>query len=172
MACSHPRARAIPLHCGADIADLKQLYGVVGWRQAAEAARTRETAAYMADLQAAEPVSLVAAAFILYGALVVGGGKMTQAKVKKIFPRCDHKLFDVSDDMKAARQAFKNCFTALGKEHPEHFDTLVSEAARYMHLNNTVVLSVRCCGRKAACVAAGVAAALVGVAVAMRWARR
>ena len=62
--------------------DLKQLYGEE-WLEIAAAARTPATASYVAALEAADPVSLVAAAFILYGALVVGGGKATQAKVSQ-----------------------------------------------------------------------------------------
>ena len=69
--------------------DLKELYGE-GWREVAAAARTPATASYVAVLEAAEPVSLVAAAFILYGALVVGGGKATQAKVRRVLPGCAH----------------------------------------------------------------------------------
>ena len=64
-------------------ADLKQLYGEE-WLEIAAAARTPATASYVAELEAADPVSLVAAAFILYGALVVGGGKATQAKVRSV----------------------------------------------------------------------------------------
>ena len=63
--------------------DLKQLYGEE-WLEIAAAARTPATASYVAELEAADPVSLVAAAFILYGALVVGGGKATQAKVRSV----------------------------------------------------------------------------------------
>ena len=37
------------------------------------------------------------ASFILYGALVIGGGKQTQAKVKRVFPNCEHVLFDVAE---------------------------------------------------------------------------
>ena len=83
--------------------DLRQLLGE-DWDAAAnEALLTAATRDYVAALQEADPVSLTAAAFILYGALVVGGGKSTQAKVAKIFPRCDHATFDVAPDMAAAR---------------------------------------------------------------------
>lgn len=81
-------------------ADLAQLFGD-NWRKAAVATRTPATDKYVEILEAADPISLVAAAFILYGALVVGGGKLTQAKVRKVIPRCNHLLFDVADDMSA-----------------------------------------------------------------------
>ena len=154
-------------------ADLAQILGA-GWRDEVARMKTAATASYCDILNAAGPVELVAASFILYGALVVGGGKVTQQKVKKVFPKCDHVLFDVADDMKSARQKFKNTYTAIGKEWPEHFETLEAQAARYMQLNNAVVLSVQCWGRRAstytAYAAAGLAAAVTLVA-AVRWAR-
>lgn len=153
---------ALGLDCTPGYAqDLEQLYGP-SWRAEADVARTKETAAYVDVLANADPVTLVAAAFILYGALVVGGGKMTQAKVRKVIPSCNHALFDVSPDMKVARQQFKNTFTSIGKEFPEHFTTLENEAARFMDLNNRVVLSIRCWGTATTVVVAG--AALAGAA--------
>eukprot|EP00966_Prymnesium_polylepis_P268542 6203793-Prymnesium_polylepis.3 len=82
-------------------ADLEEMLGA-HWRAEAAAMRTAPTEAYWCGPRAANanphncrsscseilatsgPVELVAAAFILYGALVVGGGKITQQKVKKI----------------------------------------------------------------------------------------
>ena len=142
-------------------ADLRQLLGE-DWDAAAnEVLLTAATRDYVAALQEADPVSLTAAAFILYGALVVGGGKSTQAKVAKIFPRCDHKTFDVAPDMVAARAAFKRTFTEIGKEWPSHFETLERQAAEWMGRNNRVLLSIRCVGVKAAAAAAAAAAVAV-----------
>mmetsp|Transcript_56543 Transcript_56543/g.112439 ORF Transcript_56543/g.112439 Transcript_56543/m.112439 type:complete len:262 (-) Transcript_56543:47-832(-) len=124
-------------------ADLQELFGA-SWREEVARVRTAATTAYCKQLTEASIVELAAAAFILYGALVVGGGKATQKKVKKVFPSCEHKLFDVAEDMPKARREFKALFTALGKEWPEHADELTRQAARFMALNNTVVLSVRC----------------------------
>jgi hypothetical protein len=150
--------------------DLCEVYGAE-WRSIAEREKTTATACYVEILQSADPVQLCAAAFILYGALVVGGGKQTQAKVKSIFPRIEHKLFDVADDMKGARQKFKNIFTAIGKEFPEHFETMEREAARFMLLNNCVVLSIRCwssTATKMTLTVAAVSIAAVATAVAFR----
>jgi heme oxygenase len=124
-------------------ADLQALYGS-GWQNTVSSVTTSATEAYMNTLKTSEPVELVAAAFILYGALVIGGGKQTQKKVKKVFPACDHVLFDVAEDMPKARKTFRETFDNIGKEFPEHYDRLVLEAKRFMGLNNTVVLSVRC----------------------------
>ena len=125
-------------------ADLAELFGNDSWQAAATRARTRVTEAYVATIEAADSVQLVAASFILYGALIIGGGKQTQAKVRKVFPRCTHALFDVAEDMKAARSAFRACFNDIGERFPQHRETLVSEASRFMQLNNQVVLSIRC----------------------------
>merc|ERR1712137_784168 len=168
----HPmveRVKALGLHVTPGYeADLCSLYGSA-WRDKAEAAATHATKQYIKELNAADDVSLVAAAFILYGALVVGGGKATQAKVKKIFPSCEHALFDVAEDMASIRREFKGGFTAIGREWPEHFHTLEKEAARFMALNNTVVFAIRCWGRRASCVA--LTAAFMVAACCVMWRR-
>ena len=66
--------------------------------------------------------------------------------------------------MQAARRQFKACFTGIGKQWPEHFETLEREAAAYMARNNAVVVSVRCWGKAASYSAA---AALAGVVLAV-----
>merc|ERR1711920_6896 len=102
--------QALPLHAVPGYeADLKQLFGE-DWEEKAARARTPATDAYCAILKEAGPVELVAAAFILYGALVVGGGKSTQRKVRKIFPACKHQLFDVAENVAEARKRFKAAF--------------------------------------------------------------
>merc|ERR1712232_770086 len=111
---------------------------------------------------------LIGAAFILYGALVIGGGKATQRKVRKVFPACQHQLFDVKEDMVKARREFKEFFNRVGTDTPQHADALVSHAARFMALNNSVILSARCLPfwwwR-----AVAMSATLGAVFVAMRW---
>lgn len=129
--------------------DLRQILGP-DWRAAAERCLTPATRSYAAALERADATALVGALFILYGALVIGGGKQTQAKVRRVFPACDHALFDVAGDMRDARRRFKNTFTAVGRDHagtpavaPDRADALVAHAAHWMRRNNEVVLSVR-----------------------------
>eukprot|EP00613_Pedinella_sp_CCMP2098_P004881 CAMPEP_0171609728 /NCGR_PEP_ID=MMETSP0990-20121206/9646_1 /TAXON_ID=483369 /ORGANISM="non described non described, Strain CCMP2098" /LENGTH=251 /DNA_ID=CAMNT_0012173041 /DNA_START=212 /DNA_END=967 /DNA_ORIENTATION=- len=122
--------------------DLAQLYGEKDWKLAAERARTPATDKYCRELENATPTQLVAASFILYGALIIGGGKATQKKVRNVFPGYTHALYDVSDDMLSARKAFRECFNDIGKAHPGKCQELVAEAGRFMRLNNTVVVSV------------------------------
>lgn len=82
---------------------MKELYGAEEWVAKAEAARTSATAAYVAELQTAVPVSLVAAAFIIYGALVVGGGKQTQLKARRQPPSRLARTLDASADNHPSR---------------------------------------------------------------------
>ena len=142
-----------------DLAELYSRDGCTDWRQRANDSLTTATRRYVQIVETSSPVELVSAAFILYGALVVGGGKATQVKVSKIFPNCKHALFDVAEDIKDARRRFKACFTEIGKSWPEHFGELEADAARFMGLNNTVVLSIRCVGRRVGSVARGVGVA-------------
>ena len=44
-----------------------------------------------------------------------------------MLPGCDHCLFDVAEDMQAARRQFKACFTGIGQRWPEHCDKLERE---------------------------------------------
>lgn len=124
-------------------ADLKELLGPE-WQVLVDRARTPATTAYVTILENASSVELVAASFILYGALVIGGGKSTQKKVKRVFPKCEHTLFDVAEDMVKARRAFKVLFNDLEVDYPDQAEALVQQSARFMALNNSVVLSVRC----------------------------
>jgi hypothetical protein len=62
----------------------------------AEAPQTNPRPAERLLLLSPSPAFL-AASFILYGALVIGGGKQTQSKVRKVFPKYDHVLFDVAE---------------------------------------------------------------------------
>ena len=123
-------------------ADLAELFGGA-WAEAARSARTPATDAYCRVLESSTPTQLVAASFIIYGALVIGGGKATQRKVAKVFRGCRHALYDVADDMLTARTAFRECYNATGAENPEAFDELVAEAGKFMARNNEVVVSVR-----------------------------
>ena len=176
IAQSHPvlapvRALGLRLTAGYE-KDLAQIFGP-RWEAVAAGARTAATDAYVAEIEQAEPARLVAAAFILYGALVIGGGRQTQAKVRKVFSGCDHALYDVADDMSQARKAFRECFNSIGERFPEHREVIIRckckhtrtlchmlalrvillphhharlcrEAAEFMQRNNSVVLSVRC----------------------------
>lgn len=126
-------------------ADLRQLLGGDDtWREKAEQLCTPATRAYCDVLQRSSPAELAAASFILYGALVVGGGKATQRKVKKVFPSCDHMLFDVNEDMPKIKREFKELYAKIGEDYPDLSAAMVADASRFMALNNTVVLSVRC----------------------------
>ena len=42
-----------------------------------------------------------------------------------MFPDCHHLVFDIAEDMPAARSAFRRCFNEIGKKFPEHYDALI-----------------------------------------------
>lgn len=107
-------------------------------------AKTPPTEEYLVKLRKATDIELCSALFILYGALVIGGGKTTQKKVKKMLRSCDHILFDISDNMLHARKRFKDTFRLIGEKYPQHFEEFVANAGKFMSRNNRVVLSVRC----------------------------
>jgi hypothetical protein len=56
----------------------------------------------------------------------------TQEKVKKLFPSCEHVLFDVAPDMSVARKQYRVVFNEIGKDFPQHREVLIAQAARYM----------------------------------------
>jgi len=147
-------------------ADLEEL-SESNWREIAERTKTRATMDYCAHLESASAIELVAASFILYGALVIGGGRSTQAKVRKIFPRCSHQLFDVGSDMTELRKTFRRTFTEIGKDvTPEQYEELESQAAIFMGLNNTVIISISCWGKYASYLTAALASiAVLGFAL-------
>lgn len=123
--------------------DLEQLFGS-DWRQIVDTMKTSATANYVNEIEKASDLELCSIAFILYGALVVGGGKATQKKARKVIKNCDHALFDISENMVQTRKNFKETFYQLGKKYPEHFDDIVTNAERFMSRNNDVVLSIQC----------------------------
>ena len=120
-----------------------RIFGL-NWKTRVEAMKTTSTENYVRDIKNAPDIELCVAAFILYGALVVGGGKSTQRKAKKVITNCDHTLFDISDNIVESRKKFKTAFRVLGETYPQHFDAFVSNAQKFMGKNNEVVLSIRC----------------------------
>ena len=45
------------------------------------------------------------------------------------------------------RATFRKCFNGIGEAHPDQFDSMVLWSAKFMQLNNEVVLSIRCIPR-------------------------
>jgi heme oxygenase len=145
--------------------DLEELLGP-DWRE--KLVLTPETKSYVELLRQATPVRLVSASFIIYGALVVGGGRATQAKVRGVFGDCQHQLFDVADDMKLARKTFKTTFDQIGKDFPEDFEELTAASAEFMSQNNRVVFSVPCVGKRVVVWSVAFGVGLLGVGLAAK----
>jgi len=148
--------------------DLKQLFGSDDWMTQVEKTKSSATENYISLIKNASEVELCSIAFILYGALVVGGGKSTQRKAKKVIKNCDHALFDISDNMLQTRKNFKHTFQDLGEKYCHRFDEFVSNAQRFMGKNNEVVLSIRCLPHWWVRVAGIIGTLAVGIVVAKR----
>lgn len=114
------------------------------WVACVDKTKSSVTENYVKQIKDATDVEICSIAFILYGALVVGGGKSTQRKAKKVIKNCDHALFDISDNMTQARKDFKETYRLLGERYSTSFDEYVMYAQKYMGKNNEVVLSIRC----------------------------
>ncbi|GMI37039.1 hypothetical protein TrCOL_g7839 [Triparma columacea] len=101
---------------------------------------------YASQLKSSSDSSLCSALFILYGALVIGGGRSTQKRVKKVpaLRGCGHVLFDVDEDMMKARGRFRKAFDELVRDNPEEEEKLVKEVVRWMGMNNKVVMGIKC----------------------------
>jgi hypothetical protein len=136
------------------------------WRK--QLVLTEETKEYVELLGQASPARLVSASFIIYGALVVGGGRATQARVRHVFPDCEHLLYDVAIDMKLARKAFKSTFDEIGKTYPDHFQEIQDASAEFMGHNNSVIFSIPCVGRKVVFWSVAVAVGFLGAVVAFK----
>ena len=149
--------------------DLKQIYGKLDWIFYSDRAITSATKKYGDIIKEANSVQLVAITFILLGALVIGGGKATQRKLKKVFKSCDHKLFNITDNVAKMRRDFKECYNNIGKEYNESIQNeLILEAKRFMQLNNTVLMSIKCVPSWCWKYAIGTVAAISGACV-MKW---
>ncbi|GMH64664.1 hypothetical protein TrRE_jg6727, partial [Triparma retinervis] len=126
--------------------DLLDLLGPSWSSISLETMEIEATSSYASQLSSADDCSLCAALFVLYGALVVGGGKQTQRKARKVpmLRGCRHKLFDVDEDMMKARARFRSAFDELFEEYPEEREKLVGETRRWMDMNNRVIFGIEC----------------------------
>lgn len=121
--------------------DLKHLLGD-DWKQKTHQQRTEPARRYMARLEEADQDELVAAAFILWGPMVIGGGAMLKPKVKKAFGAdATHVFESVVGAGRADRQrAFIAVFDSicLG-EHTK----IVRAVGEFMKGNNDMMHAVR-----------------------------
>ena len=73
--------------------DLKALLGS-NWQQLADEMKTPVAEEYVSRTKNANAYEIAAAAFILWGPLVIGGGAMMKPRIKKSFGEDSTRLFD------------------------------------------------------------------------------
>ncbi len=135
-------------------ADLAHLFGVRSDDAAALAARVRElttppAAAYAARLRDAHAREVVAAAFILHGPLVIGGGAALKPRVRKAFGEGATHVFSpvVGSGRAERRDLFIKCYDELlrsldNKEAKAAADEIVAVCGECMALNNDMMMAV------------------------------
>lgn len=115
---------------------------------------------YMKRLQYASDAECVAAAFILYGPLIIGGGAMLKPRVERAFgAQATHVFADVTGSARGGRAArrreFINLYDTLLDEddykstsasptgHNATFTTIVQACGEFMELNNQMMMAVK-----------------------------
>merc|ERR1712028_176151 len=126
-------------------ADLLHLLGD-DWRAQAREQATASCSSYVTQLQQASQEQLVAAAFILWGPMVIGGGAMLKPRVKKAFgTEATHVFESVVGAGRSQRQKeFIAVFDDLGIEsEKEQFDQIADAVGIFMKGNNDMMSAVR-----------------------------
>lgn len=135
--------------------DLEFLLGSDNWRKILNSWTTKPALEYARELEVADESKLVAAAFILWGPLIIGGGAALKPRVEKSFGSGATNVFkDVigpSGGGRAGRRSkFIEVFDQLldseaisDEEKKELFDSIVGHAAKCMAKNNEMMMAVR-----------------------------
>ena len=115
----------------------------------------------MKRLETASDIECVAAAFILHGPLIIGGGAALKPRVEKAFGEdATHVFEDVIGSSKGGRSGRRRDFIKLydtllenGDEEPNssttcnsldtRFTDIVEACGQFMQLNNSMMISVR-----------------------------
>ena len=131
--------------------DLQSLLGS-DWKTIIESWTTEPAKQYVQLLQSANDTECVAAAFILHGPLVIGGGAMLKPKIEKKFGIDATNVFqDVIGTVRGGRSKRRREFIELydtllddddGNES-ERFSSIVEKCGEYMRLNNEMMVAVR-----------------------------
>jgi len=131
--------------------DLEALLGKE-WRDTIHAWSTEPTKQYIKALESANDIECLAAAFILHGPLVIGGGAMLKPKVEKAFGLNATNVFeDVTGTARGGRSSRRREFIELydtvlvldESYDATTFASVVEKCGEYMRLNNDMMLAVR-----------------------------
>merc|ERR1719300_548844 len=92
--------------------------------------------------QSGKPVKY-AAAFILFGALVIGGGAMMEPRVRKNFGCGDLYKYVIGPNRAGRREEFIEKFDAVASADQELFNKIVKEAEICMGYNNKMLSAMQ-----------------------------
>mmetsp|Transcript_3952 Transcript_3952/g.6081 ORF Transcript_3952/g.6081 Transcript_3952/m.6081 type:complete len:284 (+) Transcript_3952:220-1071(+) len=131
-------------------ADLQALLGRE-WKGIITSWTTEPAKQYVQRLESANDVECVAAAFILHGPLVIGGGAMLKPKVERAFGENATNVFeDVIGTARGGRSSRRREFIDLYDSLLENdvdanyrFEETVAKCGQFMKLNNQMMVSVR-----------------------------
>ena len=133
--------------------DLEFLLGS-NWRNILHSWTCKAANDYARELEVAEESKLVAAAFILWGPLVIGGGAALKPRVEKAFGvGATHVFKDVTGPSGGGRSGRRCKFIEVYDElldseksddrRKELFDSIVMETGKFMAMNNDMMMAVR-----------------------------
>lgn len=134
--------------------DLQSLLGS-DWKTIIESWTTEPAKQYVQLLESANDIECVAAAFILHGPLVIGGGAMLKPRVGKSFGEDATNVFqDVVGTVRGGRSKRRRKFIELydtlldgdstdESNVGERFSSIVEKCGEYMRLNNEMMVAVR-----------------------------
>lgn len=130
--------------------DLQTLLGS-NWKEAVQSWITEPSKKYINKIQSANDSECAAAAFILHGPLVIGGGAALKPRVEKAFGKNATNVFEsVIGESRGGRSGrrreFIECYDELltGIDtHRELFAEIVDAARQFMDLNNEMMIAVK-----------------------------
>mmetsp|Transcript_2922 Transcript_2922/g.5474 ORF Transcript_2922/g.5474 Transcript_2922/m.5474 type:complete len:290 (+) Transcript_2922:163-1032(+) len=136
--------------------DLEFLLGSDQWKKVLNSWTTEPAKDYARELEVADETKLIAAAFILWGPLVIGGGAALKPRVEKSFGSgATHVFKDVTGSSGGGRSGRRRKFievldqlldsddTMTDEEKKEVFESIVLHTGKFMAKNNDMMMAVR-----------------------------
>ncbi|CAE8678537.1 unnamed protein product [Polarella glacialis] len=124
-------------------ADLRQLLGEQRWTAEVEARTSVAAATYCQRLAGASDLDLVAAVFVLHGALIIGGGAAMEPRVKARFKAVELFKNVIGPGRADRRTDFMTLFDQLIDESNQpDFKAIVSGTGEFMEQNNALMLGM------------------------------
>ena len=132
----------------------KDLHALLGqeWKTIIKSWTTEPAKQYAQMLQSADDVECVAAAFILHGPLVIGGGATLKPRVEKAFGENATNVFEsvtgctAKGGRSSRRREFIELYDTLlepDSYSDTRFSEIVAKCGEFMKLNNEMMVAVR-----------------------------